>query len=117
MRFTRPSVITSRRTTKLQAGWRHHCSTSGALWGCQRILVVPLGSLGPRPRPSSPLPLLPRPVGVAELLIQRRDPLVQTGRLLVGNDRKPLVWWTASVGLDGNRTPASTSPATSTTVR
>ena len=54
--------------------------------GSRQIFLVPLG---PRPRPSSPLPLLPRPVGVAELPRQRRDPLMQTGRLLVGNDRKP----------------------------
>jgi len=39
-------------------------------------------------RARAPLPLLACPVGVAELLVQRREPLVQAGRLLVGDDRK-----------------------------
>jgi hypothetical protein len=49
---------------------------------------VPLGSLGPRPCPSSPPPLLPSPVWVAQQLVQRGNPLMQAGRLLVGDDRK-----------------------------
>jgi len=58
--------------------------------GRRSILAVllALGPLGPRPRRGGALPLLACPVGVAELLVQRRDPLVQAGCLLVGDDRK-----------------------------
>jgi hypothetical protein len=84
-------------TTCAQSGGA--CATSGALWGGRSILAVPL-ALAPRPRSGGPLPLLACPVGVAELLVQRREPLVQAGRLLVGDDRQ----------LSGRASPLSLDP-------
>jgi hypothetical protein len=53
-------------------------TTSGALWSGRLILaaLLALGPLGPRPGPGGALPLLACPVGVAELLVQRRDPTI-----------------------------------------
>jgi hypothetical protein len=89
---------------------------SGTRWRRRSSLAVPL-ALGPGPHRGGPLPLLACPVGVAQLLVQRRQPLVQASRRLVGNDASALVGWVPSAGPDGSGTPATTSRATSTTYR